>query len=304
MKDVNRRTFLKGTLLTAAALSMPPGLAGCRARAAAEQGALPLRVPVGDLVDTNVYLFRWPFRRMPGDEPAALVSMLRGFGVQQAWAGSFEGLFHKDLSAVNSRLAEAARTHGDGLLVPFGSVNPKLPGWAEVLRRCHEEHAMPGIRVHPGYHNYTLDDPDFERLLAAATERGLIVQVVPWMQDERHHNPLMRVPTPDLTPLADYARALPAARLMVLNSFRAAQGDELKALANTGRIWVDFAKVDVIDGLGRLLTNIPQERVVFGSYAPQFHFEAALLKMQESVLSGAQIRALAEGNARAMLAQA
>jgi hypothetical protein len=71
-------------------------------------------------------------------------------------------------------------------------VNPKLPDWEEDLRRCHEEFGCRD-RVHPNYHDYTLTDPAFLRLLQLAAERGLIVQVAAWMEDERCPNPLLRV---------------------------------------------------------------------------------------------------------------
>ena len=84
------------------------------------------------IVDTNVYLSRWPFRRLPGDEPRDLVAKLKEHNVTQAWAGSFDALLHEDLAAANARLAESCDTHGGGLLLPFGSVNPHL---ARLARR-------------------------------------------------------------------------------------------------------------------------------------------------------------------------
>ena len=81
------------------------------------------------MIDANVYLFRWPFRRYAEDDPAELVSELRHKGVTEAWAGSFEGLLHRDVSGVNARLAAACQRHGPNFLVPFGSINPKLPDW-------------------------------------------------------------------------------------------------------------------------------------------------------------------------------
>ena len=47
------------------------------------------------MIDTNIYLFRWPTRRLPGDETAKLVEKLRSRGVAQAWAGSFDALHYQ-----------------------------------------------------------------------------------------------------------------------------------------------------------------------------------------------------------------
>lgn len=63
-------------------------------------------------------------------------------------------------------------------------MNPKLPGWQKDLRRCAEGYRMPGIRIHPGYQNYSLDDPAVSELLHLAAEHRLIVQVVSWMEDD------------------------------------------------------------------------------------------------------------------------
>ena len=76
------------------------------------------------IIDTNVYLGRWPFRRVYGDEPTELVSKLREQGVVQAWTGAFDSLLHRDVAAVNARLAKECHSHGEGLLVPFGATNP------------------------------------------------------------------------------------------------------------------------------------------------------------------------------------
>ena len=154
-------------------------------------------------IDTNTYIGQWPFRRTPEDTVDALLAKLSHYGVEQAWTGSFEGILHKDIAGVNERLVEACRQHDNGILIPFGSVNPVLPQWEEDLRRCAEAHGMKGIRLHPNYHGYTLDDRRFKALLEQAAAAKLVVQLVVTMEDERMMHPLMQVPHVDVAPLAE-----------------------------------------------------------------------------------------------------
>lgn len=295
---MERRQFIKGSLAGAATLSSGLIRTG-------DSSAFPTSPPISsqgrfsNIVDVNVYLSRWPFRRIPFDDPAELVDMLRARGVTEAWTGSFDGVFHKDIASVNSRLAESCRRYGEDLLVPIGSVNPRLANWQIDIEHIDEEHGMPGIRLHPGYHNYTLDEPIVAAVFEEAARRELLVQIVPWMQDERHHTPLMPVPTPETNPLAGWASEYPELTLMILNGFRL--GDDLGPLTDAGNVLFDFAKLDVITPLDGYLDNVPTERIVFGSYSPMFYFESATLKLQESRLTDAQIGAITRENARRVL---
>src|SRR5436305_482565 len=111
MNEINRRHFLVSsavalTALSGAAIGRPQ-----RLRADAS------------LIDTNVTLSRWPYRRLPLEETGKLVEKLRKNGVTEVWAGSFDGLLHKDLASVNSRLADECGRHGQRTLKPFGSIN-------------------------------------------------------------------------------------------------------------------------------------------------------------------------------------
>ena len=285
---LDRRQFLATTAGAVAAVGL------------ARASAAP--TPAG-LIDTNVTLGRWPFRRLPLDETPALIAKLRANGVTQAWAGSFDALLHKDLSAVNARLAAECRTHGDGLLVPFGAINPMLADWESDLRRCVEVHGMKGIRLHPNYHGYTLADPPAARVLALAAEHGLVVQIALAMEDERTLHPLVKVPPTDAAPLPALIARVPGVRVQLLNALRTLRGKPVATLAAAG-VRFEIATLEGVAGVGRILSEIGDDRLLFGSYAPFFYFESAMLKLQESVLSAAQLQALTVANARALLPSA
>jgi len=294
--DLTRRDFLRAT--TAAAVTS--GLAGAPLRAAETADALAFSASRG-LIDLNATLSRWPFRRLPLDETAKLVARLRRHGVTRACVGSFDSLFHKDIGAVNARLADECRRHGGGLLVPFGSINPQLPAWEEDVRRCHEQLHMPGLRLHPNYHGYSLDDSRFAKLLDLAKARSLTVQLALSMEDERTQHPLVRVPHVNATPLLTLLTSRPSLRIVLLNWFRAVNGELLPKLAHAGQVYFDIATAEGVGGITNLLKQVPADRVVFGSHAPFFYFESALLKLKESVLSQQELSAVRFVNARHLL---
>ncbi|MCH7725562.1 MAG: amidohydrolase family protein [Planctomycetes bacterium] len=258
------------------------------------------------IVDVNVNLSRWPFRRLPHDETPRLVEKLEQMHVEQAWVGSFDGLLHKDIAGVNTRLVDDCRRYGKGILVPFGSVNPTLPAWKDDLHRCHEVHSMRGIRLHPNYHGYGLDDPAFVELLDKAAQNGLIVQIAIMMEDERTQHSLVQVPPVDATPLLKLLRerkSLKELRLVILNGQRALRGEALSNLADAGNVYFDFAMQEGVGGLEKLSKHVPIDRILFGSYSPFFYFESAELKLRESRLGGLANQSLTTKNAEKLLKQ-
>jgi len=255
------------------------------------------------MIDTNVDLFQWPFRRVAGDDPAKLVANLHKKGVTQAWAGSYEALLYRDMAGVNARLATAAKQHGPNFLVPFGSINPKLPDWQEDVRRCVEVHKMPGIRLHPNYHGYTLDDPAAGELLALAAGKNLLVQIAISMEDIRTQSPLMVVHPVDPGPLADFLKRMPNLRVDLLNAgyHGGVYTNHLAEIMKLDNVFLDFACQESVGGVAKLMAQSSPKRVVFGSHYPFFYFESSFLKVWEARLPADQTQAVLEDNARALL---
>jgi predicted TIM-barrel fold metal-dependent hydrolase len=287
---MRRRDLLQATF-AAGPLAAGSPLAGSSAALAArgEEEDFP------GILDSNVSLFRWPFRRLPLDDTEKLVAKQRSLGITGAIAGSFEGIFHRDLAAANARLLEeCARFPG---LVPAVSVNPALPGWERELAE-----ASGVVRLHPGYHGYGLDDPRFAELLAAAAERGLLVQLAVALEDVRTQPELVRVAEVDLSPLPGLMARVRQAAVQLLNA--KPRPALLQALAATPGLLLDTALADGTDAVARLVEAFGADRVLFGTHAPFLIPEAALVRVHESTLEAPHLRAVLGANARRALGEA
>jgi predicted TIM-barrel fold metal-dependent hydrolase len=278
------RRDLFNTAMTVGAAS----LLGSESAAGAAQPDTPRRI-----VDTNISLFQWPFRRLPLDDPETLIAKLRALGITEAWAGSFEGLLHRDIAEVNRRLAETCRRHAE--LVPIGSVNLDLPGWQDDLGRCIEQHNMPGIRLHPNYHGYTLADRSFQQLLERATSAGRFIQIAAAMEDTRTQHPMLRADDVDLAPLTSLMRDNDGAQVQILNL--RPRGPLLENLANTPGVYFDTSRVEGTDGIAKLMRSVPNGRVMFGTHAPFLIPEAALIRTYESDLDDEELLSLLSASA-------
>ena len=311
MKPLDRRRFLKSSLLGAAAVSFAderPMAAQSAPRNATS--VAPSQSP--GIIDTNVNLFYWPFRSLKYRDSKALVAKLKKHRVIEAWAGSFEALLAKDMSGVNERLAAECLEQAPGFLIPFGSVNLAWPDWQEDVRRCHEVHKMPGIRIYPGYQPFDLDHPGMESLVRMASERGLILQVVFGMEDPRVHHPILNVGPVSFTPLLKAVQGAPNAKIELLHFSGSIRGEGLAQFMKQTNTVMDISRLEGNGAVGRMIGSIqgapsarvPVERILFGSHAPYFPLETAILKLIESPLDAQQLQAIMQGNARRLLPQA
>lgn len=279
---MNRRHFLQTSL------------------AATTAGSLASRAEGADfpgIIDSNVSLFRWPFRRLPLDETDQLIAKLRSLGVTKALAGSFESVFHRDLGSANARLAgECARFPE---LDPIGTVNPTQQGWERDLDRCVTEFRMPGIRLFPSQQGIALDHTLFARLLTRAAEAGLLIQIAVTLEDGRTQPDSIVAPDIDLAPLIETMRKVPQARVQLLN-LRPRAG-QLASLAAIPNLFLDTARADGTDGVAALIEAVGNERVLFGTHAPFLIPEASLIRVHESALAPSPLRAVLRDNAVSLL---
>jgi len=280
-----RRNFLKSTLATASIAAC--GLArGANRNVASSDDSI---------TDTHVYTGHWPHQTLQNNTPASLVAALRRNKIKQAWLGTFDALFHKNIAGVNERLAQICSQSDGAMLIPFGAVNPTLPDWEEDIRRCHETFHMRGIRLHPNYHGYKLDDSRFTRLLQLATDRGLIVQLTVALDNEKHLWLNPQPPGVDITPLAKTLATIKGCRVVVSTGTATIEDALIERLDQLNNAYFEFRKE-------KSFNEIPSERIVFGSSGPLHSIESSLTSLKQVGLKDGDMRAIKSDNARRLLA--
>ena len=246
------------------------------------------------IVDCNATLGNWPFRPLRHSAPKAFLELMDLHGIAQAWVSPFESLLYKAVQEANLQFSAQIASLGDRLAqIPV--INPACPGWEDDVVH-YLDHPLPGFRLYPSYHGYTLEDDCCGELLERVAEAGRFVQISVRVQDERQHHPLVMVPPVDLSALQALPRRFPGMPFIVLN----ASTPEIRAVANTGppaNLFFDIANVESVGGVGDLAQEVGAEHLLFGSHAALFYVESSILKIREADLSDTDRELILNGNA-------
>lgn len=289
----HRRALINGALAASTASMVAASEGGKLVTMPVPPSGGPQLSMPSKVIDTNVSLFHWPFRRLPLDDVNELCAKFHQLGITEAWAGSFEALLHRDVRTVNERLLKACQNRAE--LIPVGAVNPTLPDWKHDLNLCLGRFGMPGVRLLPGYHGYALDDAVFGELLFTATKLSGFVQVVMAMEDTRTQSKSTQAPNVDPRPLQQWMQQIPHARVQILNCRPSAS--DLMTFASIPRLTLDTSRVDGTDGVATLMNAIGVDRVLYGTHSPFLIPEAACIRMLETGITGAEVKTIMQENA-------
>ena len=121
------------------------------------------------------------------------------------------------------------------------------------------------------------------------------------MEDIRTHHPLMSVPDVDLRPLPAALRGLASARVQLLNVGRGVGAAVLKSLAATPGVYFETSRIEGTGGIAAFLRSVPGGRVLLARMRRSSSIEAALIKVIESGLAGAEASRLLSGTAAELI---
>lgn len=244
-------------------------------------------------IDFNCFIGGWPFHKVRKKTIGDLLALHDKNGITGAYVSSTDAIFFNDPYEAELELAAALKGTGYRQVM---TVNPTLPGCFADIRRGLTELGIAGVRIMPGFHDYTLDSAPVSELCGLLRELKLPLWLTPRMEDER-------------VTYMFHPKSVP---LDAMKSFLAAQTGFPVLLANA-RLHEILALKEIIEARGDVFADacglkdglFPVERLyeagiapaylVYGSLQPIFCLKSSLLLVEkadipneacESILSG------------------
>ncbi len=152
-------------------------------------------------IDVNTFLGAYPFRRVPGTSPQALLEAMDRTGVDEAWVTHLPGVFWRNPHEGNGWLLDNSGRHHR--LRPVPAVQPEIAGWEEVLHSAVTARA-PAVRSDPTYYGIAPAGAAMRALTAACGAAGMPLMLAVRFEDGRQRHP------------HDVAPELPAAAVRAL----------------------------------------------------------------------------------------
>ena len=255
-------------------------------------------------VDVNAFVGAYPFRRVPGTSPEALLAAMDRTGLDEAWVTHLPGVFWRDPTEGNPWLLELAGRYPR--LRPVPAVHPGLADWPATLRRAADAGA-PAVRADPTFYGIDPAGAAMRALTAACGEGGMPLSLAVRFEDGRQRHPNDHAPELPAAAVRALIRSDPRVRLLVTHADRpfieevhfGSTPDE------AGRVWWDICWIwgPPEDHLQALLATIGAARFVVGTGQPLRIPENAGAKLDLLDCAAADRAAIEGGNASALRAR-
>jgi len=253
-------------------------------------------------IDVNSFLGAYPYRKVPGTSPEAVLAVMDRVGIDEAWVTHLPGLFWRAPADGNAWLYETTRSHPR--LKPVATVHPGLAGWEDTLSEAATRGA-PAVRCDPTFLGLDPVGPEMRVLAAACGTSGVPLMMAVRLEDGRQRHPNDGAPELSPADVRALIRSDADLRLVVTHTDRGfieevhfgSTPDE------SARIWWDICWIwgPPEDHLATLLKTVGVQRFVFGTGAPLRLAENSIAKLDLlDALSAEQRAAIESHNATAI----
>lgn len=234
------------------------------------------------LIDSNAYIGHWPFRQLKGNTCYGLLEKMNHFDIDVSVISNLNGIFYKNTQHANEELYDEIRSRKQfaGRFVPFAVINPIYNGWKDDLNMCAGKMGMKGIRLHPVYHGYELDNPSCVELVKLARDKNLVVAFSLRIVDSRPSSWLDVEKEWSLKDIAPIIKAVPDAKYLILNiaNNTTLSSEDLALFKNTNLI-MDTSGRNMAN-LGEMMLKFGHEKFAFGTHSPILDYRTGLLRVE------------------------
>lgn len=234
------------------------------------------------LIDGNSYIGHWPFLQLKYNNLPALTERMNEFGTDTSVISSLNGIFYKNTQFANEELFDEIRAKKSyqQRFIPFAVINPIYNGWRNDFETSVTKLGMKGIRLHPIYHGYELDNPACVELVKMARDRDIPIAFSLRMVDSRPSSWLDVEKEWTLTDVMPIIRAVPDAKFMILNLANSVVLNEKDTeLVKRSKVIMDTSGRNLTD-LGGVLKTFGKEKFCFGTHSPVFDYATGLLRIE------------------------
>ncbi len=245
------------------------------------------------MIDVNAAFGFWPIQRFSNETLEGLDNAFAKVDVEEVWLSAIEGILYPEPDSWDKKLFE--RLSAFPRFRSVKTVNPVLANWQKSWDAL-SGFSLAAVKLFPNYHGYSLDAPYVADICEKAAAEKLPVLIQMRVNDERNQPHFLQVggvPAQDVVALSTRH---PNTQIIALCPYN----QEFSILAKGGaNLLMDIAFLDGAAILERMVKNVPQERIVFGSGEAFVHVYSAVLKLRHSRLPAETIRQIASENLRA-----
>jgi predicted TIM-barrel fold metal-dependent hydrolase len=250
-------------------------------------------------IDVAAFVGAYPWRRVPGTSPSAIVSAMDRVGIDEAWLTHLPGVFWRDPMEGNAWLYDTVARDRRFRAVP--AIHPELPHWEEAVTEA-VERGVPAIRADPTWYGIDPAGRGMQSLAAACGDTARPLMLTVRFEDGRQRHPNDRAEELPAWAVRRLIRSSPRVRMIVTHADRGFIEEVHfgSTPAEAERIWWDITWIwgPPEDHLETLLQTVGADRFLFGSGQPLRIPENSIAKLDLLALSNEDRARIESGNAR------
>lgn len=246
-----------------------------------------------DAVDVNCLLGHWPFRKLYKNTFTDLRRIHSENGISYGCVSSLNSIFYNDPFEGDEELHEIINDTDYRHIL---TINPSLPAFEYDIERGVNQFNILGVRIYPGYHDYTLNCEHVKTLCNVLKKNKLPLFLTLRMEDER----INYIVQPSLINLKDiqaFIEANPDLKILLL-TIRFGEIMSLRdTLLNSSNVYFDTSGLkDQLFNIEKLVASLGDSKIMYGSLYPLFCLKSTLFEVTKAEIVSKSMGKILSGN--------